>query len=68
MGAAPAVDRIAQCMGLTPEEYTALTDPTGGQARTPTKDEMKRQAKLSKKVDMRKYQACLMQGMPSAGE
>jgi hypothetical protein len=67
-GAAPGMDRIAQCMGVTPEEFTALTDPTAGQARSPTKEEMKRQAKLGKKVDMRKYQACLMQGMPSADE
>jgi hypothetical protein len=52
-GAAPGLDRIAECLGITPEEFSA---------------EMKRQAKLSSKVDMRKYQACMMQGMPAAGE
>jgi hypothetical protein len=57
-GAMPGTDGIAECMGLTPEEFTALADPTEGRARAPTKDVMK-------KVDMRKYQSCLMQAMPS---
>lgn len=57
----PGEAKIARCLGLTPEEYRAFTDPTGGQPRQPTNDEMKRQAELSKKIDMRRYQACMMQ-------
>jgi hypothetical protein len=64
-------DEIAACLGLTPEEYLFLSDPTGGEARQPTKDEMDRQATLSKKMDMTRAQSCMMQqragGMPPPG-
>ncbi len=63
----PGPEEIAQCMGLTVEEYQDFTDPTRGEPRQMTKDEMKRQAKLGKKVDMRRYQACMMQQMSRAG-
>jgi hypothetical protein len=52
---------IAGCMGLTLEEYRAFSDPTGGQNRPATKDEMKRQQKLVKKIDQQRYQACMLQ-------
>jgi hypothetical protein len=62
-GAMPGMGSPAEtaaCMGLTEEEYLDFTDPTRGQARPMTKDEMKRQGKLAKKVDMASYQSCLM--------
>jgi hypothetical protein len=49
---------MADCMGLTVEEYTAMTNPTGGEARQPTKAEMKRMEKLSKKVGSQRQMAC----------
>jgi hypothetical protein len=62
----PSAEETAQCLGINAEEYLALTNPTGGQPRQPTKDEMKLQAKLAKKVDMRRYQACMMQSARTA--
>lgn len=59
----PSEDEIAKCMGLSTEDYLDLTDPTRGVPRQLTKNEMKRQAKLAKKVDMRRYQACMMQAV-----
>jgi hypothetical protein len=63
----PGLAQMAQCMGLTPDEYGELINPTGGEGRQPTNDEMKRQADLGRKVDVRKYQSCMMQAMPSPG-
>jgi hypothetical protein len=54
-------EAIAACMGLSMEEFLALSDPTGGEARQPTKEEMNRQAQLTGKIDMAGYQACLTQ-------
>jgi hypothetical protein len=59
----PAPDAIAACMGMTVEEYLDFTDPTRGQARPVTRDEMKRQSNAAKKMDMGRYQACMMQTM-----
>ena len=53
-------DQMAACMGLTTEEFLTLTDPTGGEPRQLTKEEMDRQGKLAAKVDMARYQACMM--------
>jgi hypothetical protein len=61
MAGGPAPGEIATCLGMTEEEYLDFTNPTRGQARPMTKDEMKRQGKAAKKVDMRRYQACMMQ-------
>jgi hypothetical protein len=64
-------EAMAACMGLSMEEFLALSDPTGGEGRQPTKDEMERQAQLAGKIDMAGYQACLMQqraaGMAAGG-
>ena len=64
-------EAIAACMGLSMEEFLALSDPTGGEARQPTREEMDRQAQLTGKIDMAGYQACLMQqrtaGMVAGG-
>jgi hypothetical protein len=57
----PAPEEIAACLGITAEEYLDFTDPTHGQARPVTKDEMNRQSKAAKKMDMGRYQACMMQ-------
>ncbi len=56
----PDEDRIAECLGLTAEELAALTDPTGGEPREPTRDELKRQQQLTRKIDMARYQGCMM--------
>jgi hypothetical protein len=61
MPGAPAPKEIAGCMGLSVEEYLDFTDPTRGQPRPVTKEEMERQGALAKKVDMGRYQACMMQ-------
>ena len=53
-------DEMAACMGLTTEEFLALSDPTGGEPRQLTKEEMDRQSKLAAKVDMGRYQGCMM--------
>jgi hypothetical protein len=65
MGGMPGPDELAGCMGLSVEEYQDLTDPTHGEPRQPSKEEMQRQQKLSKKIDMRKYQACMMRASAS---
>lgn len=54
-------EQMVACMGLTPEEYEAYANPTHGEARQPTRDEMKRQAQVAKKIDMNRYQTCMMQ-------
>lgn len=51
---------LARCLGLTAEEYLDLTDPTRGEARPMTRDESKRQASLSGKLDMARFQQCAM--------
>ena len=51
---------LAQCLGLAPAEFRDFTDPTHGAPRQPTKKELDRQAKLSRKVDMQRYQSCMM--------
>lgn len=61
MAGMPSPEQTARCMGLTLEEFEEFTNPTRGQARQMTKAEMKRQAKIGKKVDARGYQACMMQ-------
>jgi hypothetical protein len=61
MPGAPAAEQVAGCMGITVEEYRDFTDPTRGQARPLTKEEMKRQGALAKKIDVGRYQACMMQ-------
>ena len=71
MPGALGMDEMAACLGLTPEEFLLLSDPTGGEARQPTEEEMDRQATLSKKVDRAGYQSCMMQqravGMAPSG-
>jgi hypothetical protein len=53
-------EELAECLGLSLDEFESLTDPTGGEPRTLTPDEIERQSALAKKVDMRAYQACMM--------
>ena len=60
MGIMPNEEAMAECLGISVEEYRAFSNPTQGQSRTMTKDEMKRQAKMGKKVQGRQ-QACAMQ-------
>ena len=64
MGAMPGEDEMAACLGLAPEELRAFIDPTGGQPRQPTDAELKRQRKLSKNVDMERYQGCMPGAAP----
>jgi hypothetical protein len=52
---------MAECLGLSEKDYQAYIDPTGGEARAPTNKEMKRQAKIAKKVDVTRHQACAQQ-------
>ncbi len=49
---------MADCMGLTVEEYNAMTNPTAGEPRQMTKAEMKRQQQLSKKVGSQRQMTC----------
>lgn len=59
---------MADCLGLTVEEYAALTNPTNGEARQPTKAESKQMQKLSKRVGPQRQMACSQQvGMQQAG-
>jgi hypothetical protein len=53
-------EEFARCLGLTPAEFRDFTDPTHSAARQPTKKELDRQAKVSQKVDMQRYQSCMM--------
>jgi hypothetical protein len=73
MGYTPTGDDVGEaemiaCMGLTPEEYRAFADPTHGEARQPTQDEMKRQAKAARKIDLGRYQRCMLQASESGLE
>lgn len=56
MGGDPTA--MAECMGLTVEEYNAMTNPTGGEARQATKAEIKRMQQLSKKVGAQRQMGC----------
>lgn len=67
MAAMPGHEGIATCMSLTVEEFLDFTDPTRGEARSPTKDEMDRHNQLAKKVDMGRYQSCMTQAMAQFG-
>ncbi len=58
---------MADCMGLTVEEYIAMTNPTGGQPRAMTKAETKRSQQLTKKVGSGRMMECNQQvGMQQA--
>ena len=58
---------MAECMGLTVDEYNAMTNPTNGEARAATKAEMKRMQQLSKKVGPQRQMGCSQQvGMQQA--
>jgi hypothetical protein len=59
-GMVPNEEAMAACLGITLEDYRAFSNPTQGQSRPMTKDEIKRQAKIGKKVQGRQ-QACAMQ-------
>ncbi len=61
MPGGPAPEEMASCLLITVDEYLDFTDPTRGEARPATKDEMKQQSAMVKKIDMRRYQACQMQ-------
>ena len=63
MSAMPDHEGIAACMGLTVEEFLDFTDPTRGEPRSPTKEEMDRHNRVAKKVDMGRYQGCMTQAM-----
>jgi hypothetical protein len=59
--ATPMTDEqsVAGCMGLSLDEYHALTNPTGGEPRPLTKAEQKRMQQVSRKLDRRRRMACL---------
>ena len=72
MSAMPGYEGTATCMGLSSEEFLDFTDPTRGEARSPTKAEMDRHNRVAKKVDQSRYQSCMTQAMaqfrgPAAG-
>lgn len=54
----PGERALAECYGISSEEFVALTRPTGFENRAPTKAEMKRQAQISKKVGSQKMYDC----------
>jgi len=54
----PGEQALAECYGISHEEFVALTRPTGFEQREPTKAEMKRQAQISKKVGSQKMYDC----------
>jgi hypothetical protein len=49
---------LAACLGLTPEEVAEMSNPTGGEARQLTTEELRRQQELAAKMDMARYQSC----------
>ena len=61
MSGMPSPDQIAACLGMTTEEYLDFTDPTRGGTRSPTKADMKKQRQAAGKMDMARYQSCMMQ-------
>ena len=54
----PGERALAECYGISYQEFVALTRPTGFENRAPTKAEMKRQAQISKKVGSQKMYDC----------
>jgi hypothetical protein len=54
----PGERALAECYGISSEEFVALTRPTGMEQRQPTKAEMKRQAQIGKKVGSQKMYDC----------
>jgi hypothetical protein len=54
----PGARALAECYGISYEEFLALTRPTGLENRAPTKAEMKRQARISKQVGSQKMYDC----------
>jgi len=54
----PGERALAECYGISYEEFLALTRPTGFESRPLTKAEMKRQAQISKKVGSQKMVEC----------
>ena len=67
-GAPESIDATAACLGMSPSEYQDLMDPTRGEARAPTKDEAKRQQRAAQKMNVRKYQECMMAGVSAGRE
>ena len=57
-GMMPDPKPMADCMGLTVEEYNALINPTNGEPRAVTKAEMKRMQQVSKKVGAQRQMMC----------
>jgi hypothetical protein len=49
---------LAQCMGVSLEEYRAMVRPTGYQSRPPTRAEMKRASQISKKIGPQRQMQC----------
>lgn len=62
-GAPQDIEGMAACLRLSPSEYQDLVDPTRGEPRMPTKAEAKRQQQASKKMDVSRYQQCMVAGM-----
>lgn len=62
-GLAGDPQRMADCLGITVEEYQAMIDPTGGEARPMTKDEMKRVQKLGRKMNAQRQVECVQRMM-----
>lgn len=57
-GMMPDPMSMADCMGLTVDEYNALTNPTNGEPRAVTKAELKRMQQVSKKVGPQRQMMC----------
>ena len=57
-GSEPGVRALAECYGISYDDFLALTQPTGLEHRSPTKAEMKRQSQISKKVGSQKMYDC----------
>jgi hypothetical protein len=54
----PGERALAECYGISHDDFVALTRPTGMEQRVPTKAEMKRQAQIGKKVGSQKMYEC----------
>ena len=57
-GMMPDPKPMADCMGLTVDEYNALINPTNGEPRAVTKAEMKRMQQVSKRVGAQRQMMC----------
>ncbi len=57
-GMMPDPKPMADCMGLTVEEYNALINPSNGEPRAVTKAETKRIQQVSKKVGAQRQMMC----------